>query len=473
MLLLFLLTTVLSDIIGVSPEDQHLYQPEIINGEKKWHCLNDSSIILNVNQINDDICDCPDGSDEPGTNACPVTPFKFYCKNEGFIPGYIDQFKLNDGVCDYEICCDGSDEYKFENCENKCQEINRQYQEYKEETQKFVKEALKKKDSIINQAKSKRTQLINLWNKLEKSLPMKKMEINNLKLEAESNQQHDLTVFDLLGDKIVNLIERIENHKKSTIKQQNSIQALEKILDRLSKEYNPNFNDLAVKDSIHKFQHYVSNKEEEVSEDIHETNQVLHDLVEKAKELTHSGDSTEPTFGNMFHHYFKTIIGTFLTKPKDSVEPKSSTDLSPKIGALEKELAEYEKRIDDIKNNLNMNFGPDDILRAFDSLRITKKLGGYHYIINILGSIVQDDILIGNFKEYKDGKLYYNKGARCWNGPQRSAEVEFQCGKGPELISVSEPEKCHYYFIIKSEAWCNEITDEEITENFKINYDLL
>ena len=50
---------------------------------------------------------------------------------------------------------------------------------------------------------------------------------------------------------------------------------------------------------------------------------------------------------------------------------------------------------------MNSDFGPDDILRAYELRAITKKLGGYNYVINLLGSIVQGDVLIGNFKSMK------------------------------------------------------------------------
>ena len=87
--------------------------------------------------------------------------------------------------------------------------------------------------------------------------------------------------------------------------------------------------------------------------------------------------------------------------------------------------------------------------------------------------MAQDDVLIGNYKKYENGKIYFDRGAKCWNGPQRSAIIEFECGKGPDLVSVSEPEKCSYKFIIKGEAWCHPITEQEIQNRFRINYDLL
>lgn len=70
----------------------------------KWSCLNNPDVILDWKQVNDDVCDCPDSSDEPGTNAC--NNGHFFCEKE---KRYISSSKVNDGICD---CCDGADEWK-------------------------------------------------------------------------------------------------------------------------------------------------------------------------------------------------------------------------------------------------------------------------------------------------------------------------------------------------------------------------
>lgn len=64
---------------------------------------------LHFSAVNDDYCDCLDGSDEPGTAACALG--RFYCRNVGSVPQVLPSAFLNDGVCD---CCDGSDEWSAE-----------------------------------------------------------------------------------------------------------------------------------------------------------------------------------------------------------------------------------------------------------------------------------------------------------------------------------------------------------------------
>jgi protein kinase C substrate 80K-H len=67
--------------------------------------------------VNDNYCDCQDGSDEPRTAAC--SNGRFLCANKKYKSLHVFSSHVNDGVCD---CCDGSDEYDGKvNCDDTCE----------------------------------------------------------------------------------------------------------------------------------------------------------------------------------------------------------------------------------------------------------------------------------------------------------------------------------------------------------------
>ncbi|CAL1534375.1 unnamed protein product [Lymnaea stagnalis] len=98
---------------GVSIEKASFYQ-----GGTEFRCFSNGKTIP-FDHVNDDYCDCEDGSDEPGTAAC--SNGLFFCENKSFKGSYIISSRVNDGVCD---CCDGSDEYDGSiACENTCEKV--------------------------------------------------------------------------------------------------------------------------------------------------------------------------------------------------------------------------------------------------------------------------------------------------------------------------------------------------------------
>lgn len=91
-------------VLGVLTKNQKLYLP---NNQQQFVCLKSKEPIP-ISYVNDDYCDCKDGSDEPGTNACPDN--RFYCTFQmpSIPPQSVWSSQVNDGICD---CCDGSDEW--------------------------------------------------------------------------------------------------------------------------------------------------------------------------------------------------------------------------------------------------------------------------------------------------------------------------------------------------------------------------
>jgi hypothetical protein len=54
----------LNIVRGIAPADLIIYT------QPKFTC-DDGAVIIDKSAINDNFCDCDDGKDEPGTNACP------------------------------------------------------------------------------------------------------------------------------------------------------------------------------------------------------------------------------------------------------------------------------------------------------------------------------------------------------------------------------------------------------------------
>ncbi|KAJ8921544.1 hypothetical protein NQ315_003164 [Exocentrus adspersus] len=92
-------------IRGIHDQETSFY---ISNSENKFTCIK-SLEIIDFGKVNDDYCDCLDGTDEPGTSACPNG--RFFCTNQADVSNFkksVPSSKVNDGLCD---CCDGSDEW--------------------------------------------------------------------------------------------------------------------------------------------------------------------------------------------------------------------------------------------------------------------------------------------------------------------------------------------------------------------------
>ena len=140
----------LTSITGVPP---HLVE----NYSSDTFKCDGNTKTISISEVNDEFCDCKDGSDEPGTNACHIG--SFYCHNKGYKPLHLPASRVEDGICD---CCDGSDETmgRRVTCYNTCDRMAAQQ-----------KEMLKGLQTIFNKGYEIRSQLINkIQTKLENDM---------------------------------------------------------------------------------------------------------------------------------------------------------------------------------------------------------------------------------------------------------------------------------------------------------------
>merc|ERR1712141_261679 len=170
-----------TQIRGVSTAKLSFYVPG-----KDFTCL-DGSVTLPFSYVNDDYCDCPDGSDEPGTSACPNG--QFTCKNLGHKALVLQSSRVNDGVCD---CCDGTDEYDGDTaCANHCEEAGRAEKERLEKEREIAHMGFEVKLEYIQKGKERKQQMETENTNLKAELEEQKGKLDELKAAKERAEGYE------------------------------------------------------------------------------------------------------------------------------------------------------------------------------------------------------------------------------------------------------------------------------------------
>jgi protein kinase C substrate 80K-H len=252
---------------------------------------------LSYSQVNDNTCDCPDGSDEPGTAACasidtlsPEQPLPgslsgststanalpgFWCANAGHIGTYIPFSFVNDGVCDYNLCCDGTEEYSGVGgvkCPNKCAEIGKEYRRVEEERRKALEKAGKRRKTMAKESRE-------LRRRVEARIASLTTEVEGLVAKRdELVKKHDSIVaadagrvikeggaggklgvlVGLAKERIEELRETLQEVFDDRKELKAKVDELENILRNFREDYNPNFNDEGVKTAVKAWEDYAA-----------------------------------------------------------------------------------------------------------------------------------------------------------------------------------------------------------------------
>lgn len=167
------------------PRGVSLSNGPFYSDSEKFTCL-DGSLTIPKSKVNDDYCDCKDGTDEPGTAACPSG--MFHCNNRGYKPMYIPSSRVNDGICD---CCDTSDEYDSPTrslCVNTCKELGKAHLAAKNQEALIQNEGFEIRKGYIKQGQETKTERQQSLGKLKEEIEQieqVKDEKEALKEEAE------------------------------------------------------------------------------------------------------------------------------------------------------------------------------------------------------------------------------------------------------------------------------------------------
>ncbi|KAH8899908.1 hypothetical protein GQ53DRAFT_740914 [Thozetella sp. PMI_491] len=422
---------------GVGPEWTKFYE-----NSKDFSCISHPTIKLRASQVNDNSCDCPDGSDEPGTASCsyldslsPQQPLPgsvsgttnttnalpgFWCENKGHIGTYVPFTFVNDGICDYDLCCDGSEEFAHVGgvkCENRCDAIGKEYRRVEELKKQSKERSARKRRTMVKEAKE-------LRRRVEAKITSLKEEINGLEAkkadlkkkldEVEESERGKVVKSEgegggklgvLLGlakkrvEELRDALDRVLDQRDDT---KDKVEELEDILRKLKEEYNPNFNDEGVKAAVKSWEDYAAKSTNEKTSDLND-NDVMELLKEDGEssginwkefqeeeayeeDVLYKLEAYLPGFARDYIHDKLNLLriwlienGMLADNPTQKGESRLVTAAREAFQSVSDEVSNKGREVGEQEKDLEKDYGADDIFRYLKGKCISSDSGEYEY----------------------------------------------------------------------------------------------
>uniref|UniRef100_A0A8P4JWF4 Glucosidase 2 subunit beta n=1 Tax=Dicentrarchus labrax TaxID=13489 RepID=A0A8P4JWF4_DICLA len=465
LLLLLLLSVGVSAVEIQRPRGVPLSKRQFYEEGKPFTCL-DGTRTIPFDRVNDDYCDCHDGSDEPGTAACPNG--SFHCTNAGFRPAFIPSSRINDGICD---CCDTTDEYNSgATCQNTCRELGRKEKESLQKMAEIAKEGFLLKQQIIQEAKrgleDKKAKLADVQTskkdledrvealrivketaeqpeKEAKERHLKAWEEEKAVIRMEKDKARMAEVFLELDDDADDFISVAEllSHSELDPDSDGSFTEAEAqgLLGGVDKV------DTVAFESV-----WNNIKEKYISEANADT---------PAPVETPQEEMREPVSDNDSEHPLSLLIKLMLD---DSQKARNEFD------EAERALREVDDQIRNLEKEISFDFGPNAEFAYLYSQCYELSTSEYIYRLCPFNRVSQkpkyggSETNLGTWGKWAgpEDNVYammkYEHGTGCWQGPNRSTMVKLTCGKETVVTSTSEPSRCEYLMEFISPAVCQE-----------------
>ncbi|XP_053605276.1 glucosidase 2 subunit beta [Plodia interpunctella] len=486
---------------GVSLSKASLYSPT-----KDFTCF-DGTVTIPFSYVNDDYCDCFDGSDEPGTSAC--LNGIFHCTNAGHRPQNIPSSRVNDGVCD---CCDGTDEYAVpDTCTNICDELGKEARAEAQRLADLHKAGSHLRVELIERGNKKRHEMAEQLSQLQKDKEEAekiRAEKQALKDEIEAKENEALKVYREAE-------EQEKQRQAEEEKQKNMKEALEHF-DR----FDSNKDDVLSIDEIKVVNVFDKDKNSQVDEEEIKYFFGENETVDKDTFVTVTWPLVKPLLmmeQGMFRpaqseeHIDPDVEGELDDEPQDldtedvgadldedhsDIEPVSprefddsdiasrdatnvyddetqrlvneATDARKHFTEAERTVREIESNIKNIQQNLEKDYGLQQEFATLDGQCFEYEDKEYVYKLCMFQKVTQksknsgSEVGLGNWGEWagedrenKYAVMRYTNGIACWNGPSRMTTVNINCGLETKLLSVSEPYRCEYKIELSTPAACD------------------
>ncbi|XP_015344544.1 glucosidase 2 subunit beta isoform X3 [Marmota marmota marmota] len=507
---------------GVALTNHHFYEES-----KPFTCL-DGSATIPFDQVNDDYCDCKDGSDEPGTAACPNG--SFHCTNTGYKALYIPSNRVNDAICD---CCDGTDEYNSGIiCENTCKEKGRKERESLQQMAEVTREGFRLKKILIEDWKKareeKQKKLIELQagkksledqvellravkeeaekpEKEAKEEHRRQWEEQQAASRAQREQELAANTFQELDDDMDGVVSvaELQTHPEldtdgDGVLSEGEAQALlggdahtdaSSFYDRVWAAIRDKYRSEVLPTELPETSSPdVSQPKEEPQPSVH--------LLPTEEEEEEEEEETEEEEEEEEEEEVQGEQPKEAPPPLETPQPASPTEedkMPPydeqtqafidaaqearnKFEEAERSLKDMEESIRNLEQEISFDFGPHGEFAYLYSQCYELTTNEYIYRLCPFKLVSQKPKLggsptnLGTWGSWagpdhdRFSAMKYEQGTGCWQGPNRSTTVRLLCGKETVVTSTTEPSRCEYLMELTTPAACPEPPPEPPAE---------
>ena len=356
----------------------------------------------------------------------------FYCKNKGHIPGYVPFTSVNDGICDYTQCCDGSEEWDgIVKCEDRCQKIGKDWRQAEEKRQKGLGNAEKRRKEMVLEAGKLRKQVEDRVQTLQTEIEAAEVKAKQVEAELVDIEKKEKgrvvrgsvskkagrlgVLVGLARQRTEELRTQLNQLREERDASRSRLQQVEGILTTFKEEYNPNFNDEGVKRAVRAWEDYAAQdkgpeydaaRERDLSAIAGSDADNGLDWAEYEGEDETSSDTDvlydfelylPPSLRTWIDGKLRDLRATLvangvLAEPSTTSaagDSKAVTDARSRVDSSKKDLENLRKDLTTHTEDLEKPFGPDDIFRALKGSCVSTDAGEYTYELCFLDKTTQ------------------------------------------------------------------------------------
>ena len=471
-----------STVRGVDPTRARAYilsspQREADAAQKTFSC-DDGGRHIAFARVNDDYCDCADGSDEPGTSACAGRgDAGFYCVNAGAAPKRVSATRVDDGVCD---CCDGSDEAgkKRVVCENTCTKEARARREALMGTVSEARRGRKARATATDKSRGKRDGWKKELDALEKKQKEKQKVVDALMIEAEEAEAAERKIRE--AEEAERKAREAEEAAKTTAEDAAPSADASEVENgdssSHSEEIAPTESDADAVEAEVPQDETDEERGKRIASQWISNNDATNDAVE-VDSIEDKQD--EPVVTSRWR--LPNAVNRGIDRARRLLKPTRDATLASQAGtkrnahdAARRELDDMNAKIEELRANIERDYGPDDALVSLLGQCFEQKIDKYKYSVCPFGEAKQDGTRLGkNTDAHIDqttgiATLKFEGGEGCWNGPSRSLTLTLKCSDRDRLTSVEEPSRCEYVGVFHTPVACTDAVlrelERELTE---------